>query len=242
MRRGLLLAVLFVGCAADEGEDPGQSESSGAHDDGTGPAAPVHIEGVLIDFVAASTVPGIEVCVHEHPDVPCTQTNAFGFYELDGVPANTDTALVFQHPAFMPTALWLNTGPQDLAISQGIISVELAALFGIALQEPFAADRGHVALAASTFGVVFGLDPVSGTGPAYLDALGILRLDLPFTSPLGLGGFANVEPGPLEVSATIAGMPCLLEPRAIPGNAPGRAVVEILPGHFSAVAGGFICY
>src|SRR5262249_30832581 len=60
---------------------------------------------------------GVEVCVHDMPNIACAKTDAKGAYELDGVPGLTNLVLTLNREGYVPASKSIQTANTDMNVN-----------------------------------------------------------------------------------------------------------------------------
>ena len=129
---------------------------------------------------------------------PCTLSDNYGRYELEGVPADTQGALLFKDNLIVSFAMALHTAADDLDVSLTIDTPALVQSYYddtgveridgrvIVLTEVYPAAPGYSAT----------LEPAVGDGPFYYETVGgILDLEATESSDkVAMAVFLNVDP------------------------------------------------
>ena len=235
------------GTGGTAGGAAGSGGSAGALVD-AGP--PVKVLGYTVGLQDPNPpVADFKVCVYGQPQVPCVMTNAIGYYELDGVPGNSELLIEFTKTSYLPVLRTITTATTtlDMGTIQYPTTAEataFASLAGVTLDPA----KGQVlATALKTVilsdggtgftgqdGVSVSMSPATGAGPFYASA-GALPLpdpNLTATSTNGLALFANVDVGEVEVEMTHATLACTRYVEATWAGSTGTASrVPIVAGY-----------
>jgi len=90
-----------------------------------------YVYGSIILSVPGSfsfeTVPGVQVCLQSHPELPCVTSDDDGAYRIDGIPADTEIVLSAQKSGVMGGATQTRTVPSGGQEMLLIVTDEVAA-------------------------------------------------------------------------------------------------------------------
>lgn len=237
---------------ADGGGGTGGADGGGGSGGTTSDAGTTTITGTILALTDQTTpVSGMKVCVYQNAGVPCVQTDANGDYALGGVPASADVALEYTKTSYQPVLVTVKTvaGPmsvgQFFAPTQTEVSL-LAASVGVTLN----AQKGLILTTAfqGTPGSFTGQDnvtnnmsPKSGAGPYYLNAAGnAVDTSLTVTSTAGIGVFANVDPGDVEITMSHFTKTCQRLSTSWAGSTANASKVKVVAGYLTGGA-GLVC-
>lgn len=87
-------------------------------------------EPVTLDWRAAwfdassfewDAVAGATVCVDDHPEVDCQQTDAEGIFTLTNLPADSDVVLTLTKRGYLPTVKLIHTQSVDASVPQALV-------------------------------------------------------------------------------------------------------------------------
>lgn len=193
-------------------------------------------------------IPGVKICIHQRPSIPCTTTDARGYYTLPGVPVDTPIYLTFTNPAkdLMPMmeALYLpsSLGSTFYKRTEMVTMTEatqIPALFGVTID---LVNKAHIVAdihEQKAFSV-----PVAG---ATITAFSSTSLQGPFylpdpgqpataTGSSGLALFLNATPGDYDFSYSHPSRTCYRHPTAIPGQN-DRSKATVLAGWLTVTSG-----
>lgn len=251
-----LIVLVSGGCGDDDGPSPDASADAGGSDgaapDGGSPDGgprTVAIEGDFFRIVTGATTPveGVEVCVDGHAEVACAMTNAMGAYRLEGVPPATDLLLTFDKDGYLPAQRTVHTpAVRDMALfGFAFGDDDYVAFFETALDLTLDPNLGILTFEATEASVVAvthaglehvtaSIDPASGDGPGYADAMQFPAGTLTETSRSGWGYFVNVEPGEYLVTFTHPDRPCVAHPELgwpAPDGSTATTRVTVAAGH-----------
>jgi hypothetical protein len=201
----------------------------------------------LIDQV--SPVAGMQVCVYGDSSVPCVFTDEFGAYAISGVEADAEILLQFTKAGYFPAVVTVKTTLAALDIgefpapSTGEASI-FASIAGVTLDSAKGQLLGTAVQTGSSGGLVgqdgitMTISPASGTGPFYTNAQSLPDPAATSTGPSGLGLWANVNPGEVEVTFTHPTKTCTPLAMAWPGTAANSVRMTVVAGYL--VGGGAV--
>ncbi len=228
-RLGILLSSLLavVACGNDRAAVPEHSSHAPSGDAGQGSSsaqpkdsgltperAGVAVTGKVVEFVAATmiegpVIPGVKVCVYEHPEVPCVTSDDGGAFSIGGVPMHSETGLTFVKEGYRSSLHPVATEDADIAMPDwagGVLLRDEAAAGLFRGRAPFDPSRGAVTLSTVqpgarfyglfdwVLGVGVSVSPAGGTGPIYLDTA-----EQPLASATETSGgiviWADLDPG-----------------------------------------------
>ncbi len=239
------LLVFSLACGDDDGGTDAGTDTGGEEDTGTpdtfipGDAGPtVTYSFEVNDLLSGDPVVLARTCVFGVPDIPCTmvdETDATGTIE---VPINSEIQLVTTALRYFPelTTYTTTEEPRDVDIDLGKESnvVPLLVAAGVTADP----EKGQLAWLAQT-GPGMGLEGVTATlvgtgeGPFYtLDSLP--SMEQMETSEDGLGIFANVDPGRVEVVYNNPFGDCTFS-EGWAGSAPNQVATNVEPGHLTII-------
>lgn len=204
---GLAAGLLLLGCGDDDagtvsdaGQDAAEPEDVFVPGD-AGPTATWEVD--VRDLLTGDPVTTARICVHRVPELPCASVNMDGVAMLE-VPVNIDLQLHTTATRYMDQ---LNTFTSDgeprrvrLDIAKTSNIVPLLSAAGVTLDR----EKGQLAFLAQSgpgdglADVTATLDPAGGEGP-FFTRDSIPDAELTATTSDGLGVYANVDPGELEV-------------------------------------------
>ncbi len=141
----LLAALVFsFGCGSDEviaasggaggtgGGAGAGGATGGSAGTGGGDAGPtISYSGRFTEFALIGNEPPLEdaeICVVDHPQIPCVNTDADGKYLLTGVPANTELAITATKDGFQGNLVLAVSGEVDQTVDAFMINNTLAQL------------------------------------------------------------------------------------------------------------------
>jgi hypothetical protein len=209
-------------------------------------------------FLDGPGLGGVEVCVYDHPDVPCVATDDSGLYTLRGLPTNAELALTFQKDGYFSMARPLvtedasvnivggNTGEIGTGVPVASHPIPMLRIDALCPDGScsFLEVHGSVAAQESGRGGVFilagaraGLAVTAGSvAAAYTGPAPAYAVD-PALSATASGGRAilpNLEPGVAVISFESAEWSCEAwfggGANSLPSE-PGSIRVPVLPGH-----------
>jgi hypothetical protein len=179
---------------------------------------PLSVSGNIVELSLSTAppnpVPDMKVCVYGLPSVPCVYSDSAGDYTIVGVPGGNDLLLEYTKTGFYPVLRTITTGSTDLELgSIPYPTVAQAKLFATLVGTQLDETRGQVLAMAlktvvladggTTFagqeGVSAAMTPKSGAGPFYTAANSVPDPTAAATSSNGVGLFANVNPGEVEI-------------------------------------------
>jgi hypothetical protein len=247
-----------AGAAGSGGAGTGGSSGAGTGGAGQGGAAggdagnvdagpPVTVTGTCLEFTLSDggsvpAISGMEVCVHEHSEIPCALTDSSGLFVLAGVPASSELLLSFEKAGYLPVLRTITSGtaPMDIGAIQYPTTV-IADLFAQVVGITIEPEKGHVLSLAfqgapTTFvgqdGVSSAMTPASGSGPFYADETGFPDQTLTATSSRGFALFGNVDPGEVEIEMTHPTRACTRYVQATwAGSTPTASRVPVVAGY-----------
>jgi hypothetical protein len=202
----------------------GVAGSAGTASGGTGglvdAGPPVTVSGYIKELTLGTDPPkpvaDMQVCVYGVPSVPCVSSNGIGYYQIP-VPGGNEILLEFTKPTFFPVLRTITTGSADMELgSIPYPTVAQANLFATMVGTALDSAKGQVlAMALKTVilsdgstafggqeGVSAVMSPKSGGGPFYTNDSSLPDTSATATSTTGVGLFANVDPGEVEIEMT----------------------------------------
>lgn len=232
---------------ADGGGGTGGADGGGGTGGTAGDAGTTTITGSIVGLVSGVAVSDLQVCLYQTPAVPCVKTDANGAYALSGVPANAEVLLEYTKASFLPTLVTVKTVAGPMSVGQFLAPTvaeasALASLVGITIDP----TKGHILTTAfqGTPGSFTGQDnvtnsitPKSGSGPYYLNASNVPDTNLTVTSTAGIGLFANVSPGDVEVSMAHFTKTCQRLSTSWAGSTAAASKVKVVAGYLTGGAG-----
>jgi hypothetical protein len=178
--------------------DLGPSGDFGSSADLTG-FMTIHFSGHVSD--SGGAIAGVTVCVYNHPELPCTTSDASGAFTI-ALPETAKTGVLFDAPTHGSVLIAVETGVNDF--SSEVITMEptteLQAYFAAAgTPYPNPGDgflwvRATASGSCCEPGATFSLSPASGVGPFYADATGLENATLVATTTYGLARFGALAP------------------------------------------------
>lgn len=238
--------------ASDDGTDSG---TTGDDDDGsttaaddtgsTGDTSGITLSGTVTNLASGDAVEGVSVCVHEHPDIDCTTTNAQGVYALDDVPVG-EGAIVFEGGGVFPGLFHGITPDMNETLNYFAINHLAAALLAAALGEEIDPALGHVGVwVVDANGdplphVSFEMTPASGAGPGYITPESSIDPQLTETTEVGFAGWVNVDPGAVQITASHPTLDCTPHAAAIVGDEPDAIRMDVTAGYLGTTF-PFVC-
>jgi hypothetical protein len=207
-----------IGGAGGAGGAGTSSSSSASAGTGGSQSSTVAIAGTVVP-VPQGTLPGVSICLLDHPEVPCVTSDGQGKFSID-VPANAEVAITLSKAGFAGVLVPIATSDKDqLQWAIGLQQEPDVKGFYDASPGATYPDANHGFLAvfahpsanpqAGLPGMTASITPVSGTGPFY--ASPNFKLPDPMltsTSTSGIVRFADVAPGMLEITAGPATLVC----------------------------------
>jgi hypothetical protein len=214
--------------AGGGGETTGSAGSAGTPAGGAGGAPftgpTIKVYGTTRKYLAGSTsypvLPGVEVCVHTHPELPCATSDSLGDYTLSA-PAEAEIALHFVKEGFMSALAPWTTGKDDQKTDWDLVPQTLASAVAGAVGATWPPPDGKgyfvfyltAPTAGGTMGATASISPASGVGPYYYDKTGLPDTSLTSVAE-GKGGlFVEVDAGEVDVSIQHPGLICNGGPR-----------------------------
>src|ERR1051325_296540 len=106
-----LLGVFSLGCSDDksaaQGPSPGAAGADGGGGQGNGGGASdtAKLRWQVTELSSNPTpvgIEGVDICVHEHADIPCVKTDKDGFFDLPGLPRDTALNVTFAKTGYVP--------------------------------------------------------------------------------------------------------------------------------------------
>jgi hypothetical protein len=184
-------SLLTLGCGDTESTDEtGVSETDGGSE--TGDPASVTLTGVTTDFASDVGVPMVDICVRDHPEFECAQSDAMGSFSVD-VPFDTDVVLDLGREDYMTTAYHGHFIVDEDDFEFLVPTSDTMALLVSQAGETIDDTKGHVAVGG----------PEGAT-----DADTIPDTSLTEMSSRGLVGIANVDPGELTITVNHPTLTC----------------------------------
>jgi hypothetical protein len=190
---------------------------------GTGGATPgptITFGGTVVHVPGGSTtLSSVEVCVYQHPEIPCVMSDTGGHFTTD-VPAGMEVAVTLSKPGFTGVVVALVTSDQDQTQWEiGLASTTTDQAFYGAAPGATYPDASHgflgVFLDSSSnqnqgfAGATVSLTPASGVGPIYAGATFTMAdPTLQATSTSGAARFAGLTPGTVEIQIAPGTLSC----------------------------------
>jgi hypothetical protein len=201
----------------------------------------------LIDSV--TPVIDMQVCHYGNPNVPCVMTDSFGAYAISGVPAEQEILLEYTKTGYFPALVTVKTRETPIDIGEfPAPTQEEANAFAVLAGVTLDSTKGQLlatAVQAGTGGgfigqpqITLALTPKSGTGPYFTNDQNLPDTSLTSTSANGLGLFANVNPGDVEIAFTHPTKSCTPLAMAWPGAAANSVRMTTVAGYL--VGGGAV--
>jgi hypothetical protein len=230
----------------------GASGSAGAAGSGGGKsdAATTSVSGNIVALIDQVTpVTGMQVCVYGDSSVPCATTDQFGAYTITGMEADKEILLEFTKLNYFPALVTVKTRPTPINIGEfpapttGEASL-FASIAGVTLDSAkgqmlaTAVQPGSGGGFVGQDGVTITVTPDSGAGPFFTDDQNLPDLTLTTTGPNGLGLWANVNPGDVQVAFTHPTKTCTPLAMAWPGTAANAVRMTVVAGYL--VGGGAV--
>jgi hypothetical protein len=154
-------------------------------------------------------VGGVEVCIDQHPEIPCATSAPSGLFTLRGMPAQQDLVLTCVKDGYVSSLRAIETAATDMDNSGAPIVTGKSGSpnpdLGIKYDDTKGAlsfftllseDDGGLVL---PLGVTVTLSPSSGDGPFYTNAENLFERSATGTVG-GLGFFFNLAPGNYELT------------------------------------------
>src|ERR1051325_10607769 len=117
-----LLGVFSLGCSDDksaaQGPSPGAAGADGGGGQGNGGGASdtAKLRWQVTELSSNPTpvgIEGVDICVHEHADIPCVKTDKDGFFDLPGLPRDTALNVTFEKTGYVPVLKSIETSNID---------------------------------------------------------------------------------------------------------------------------------
>lgn len=239
------------GSTGGSGGSSGQSGSAGAAgSDGGSDAGTTSVSGTIVALIDSVTpVIDMQVCVYGNASVPCVQTDSFGAYTITGVEAEKELLLEYTKAAYYPALVTVKTRSTPIDIGEfPAPTLEEANVFAVLAGVTLDPTKGQLlatAVQAGTGGgfvgqnqITLGMTPQSGTGPYFTDDQNLPDTSLSSTNTNGLGLFANVNPGDVDVAFTHPSKTCTPLAMAWPGTAANSVRMTTVAGYL--VGGGAV--
>lgn len=228
------------GSSSSTGTTGGSEDTGDETSTGTGPTA--MISGIVSDFLMATPLEAIDVCVFGQDGIPCATTDAAGAYSLVGVPV-AEGAIEFTGNGRFPSLFWGEGPMDDQVLSYRLLSNLAAAVLAASLGEEIDDNLGHLALAVTSDGallseVSFTMSPSSGAA-GYLTMEGI-DPQLTETTEVGFAGWLNIDVGEVEIVANHPTLDCVPGPGALVGATPDALRIDITAGYLGSTF-PFVC-
>ncbi len=237
------------GTGGSTGGTGGTGGTDGGTGDAGGDAGPTStVSGSIVGLISSTTpVSGMKVCVYKTPSIPCVTTGSNGNYQLMGVPANAEVLLEYTKTGYLSSLVTVKTvvGPMSIGQFQAPTTSE-ADTFASMVGTTIDTTKGQILITAfqGAPGSYTGQDnvtatvtPKSGTGPFYLTSSMLPSTSLTTTSTAGIGLFANVSPGDVEVTLTHLSKSCQRMGTSWSGTTPTASKVKVVAGYLTAGAG-----
>jgi hypothetical protein len=230
------------------------STSGGGGGAGGGSAGPpILFGGTTVESLTGNALAGVEVCVHQHPEIACVASDAMGHFDFQ-VPGDAQIALTFTKTGFTGIVIPIITtaGQNQTQWGVGLPLVSESHAFyagfpgttypdptkgflGIQLSNPMNFQLGFAGLVAS-------ITPASGEGPLYAGLNGPYVADptLQATSGVGFVRFANVNAGIVEVDIGPSSHACTANFGGWSAPNANAARAPIVPGFETHI--GFGCF
>jgi hypothetical protein len=180
------------------------------------------------------------VCIHDHPAIPCVTTDAGGRFGFD-LPVNEELAVTVRGDGLVNTAFGLSTTTHDL--TEATLSLEKNetvaaryAAFGVKYPDD---DRGFVLVrdevqgagGAGVDGITMSMLPNTGKGPFYFEPNSNPSPGRTSTSTWSVAAFAGVAPGVVEIVLGPGAITCVPSKMAWAAQAANRVRVPVLQGY-----------
>jgi hypothetical protein len=235
-----------TGTHGDDGSTTASDDTGTDTDmDSTGEASGITLSGTVTNLANGEAVENVSVCVHEHPAIDCATTNAEGAYVLEGVPVG-EGAMAFNGGGIFPGLFHGITPDMDDTLHYYAIQTLAAALLAASLGEEIDPARGHLGVWAIDANgdpldqVSFEITPASGAGPGYITSESSIDPDLTETTEVGFGGWVNVNPGVIQITASHPTLDCTPHAAAIVGDEPDAIGMNVTAGRLSSTF-PFVC-
>jgi hypothetical protein len=158
----------------------------------------------------------VDICVFEHPELPCTTSDGTGAFTID-LPVSSETGLTLERGGYQSVLLPLAVGTTPLTYTIGVPTASSRATLYNAFNATYPdATNGYVLVVGTLKGQnELGLDgatatiaPASGGGPFYVDTNGVAAPSATSTSTYSEIFFANVAPGTYTATLAPSTMTC----------------------------------
>lgn len=233
-----ILAIL-VACGSSTGSPDASRGLDSNIQDATPDTMFDTLSGTVFDNDAQAPIANASVCIPSTPFTLCTTTDGSGSWTLQVASGSMREyfALELTATGYAGEAYFGFVQPGAYAyVSEAFLIPDARETTFLHTQAGFtypSATTGFIALRAGVnevTGVVATLAPASGTGPVYLDAMGVPTPSLTGTTTSGAVLFGNVAPGHYNITATANGQPCT----SMPAN---TVIVGDLPPDGTATVG-----
>ncbi|HVU00935.1 MAG TPA: hypothetical protein VHE30_04255 [Polyangiaceae bacterium] len=208
------------GGASGAGGNGGQGGGGGKSSGGTGDAglAGADLKWKVLPAsdpnsdAPPSGIAGVHVCVDEHPEIACADSDADGFFTLKHLPQTSDVVLELTKDGYIPQLVAIETSDIDMNAVQNPVQMtptgaDLSATLGFTVDGTNLGAIGFFVLGAvgSGFGPLPGstatLTPDGAKGPFYYHADGQYDPALKKTESYG-GAYLNVPEGNYKLTFT----------------------------------------
>ncbi len=168
----------------------------------------VDVHGGFFALGHPQPVAGVEVCVKEHPAVPCATSCAGGLFSLAGVPDHQDVTLVARKTGYLPLELPRAARQPAGGYYHYLVSALALDALAAGIDRPLDPQAAMILAAADRPGVRFDLTPTSGCGPIYAGDDGLPDARQPATGQPALGWLVNLAAADYAITASLHGVPC----------------------------------
>jgi hypothetical protein len=204
---------------------------------------------------APPPIEGVDICVHEHAEIPCVKTDKDGFFDLAGLPRDTAVHITFNKTGLIPVLKTIETSNIDMDAT-GNPPINMFAEAAPPTDLGFTVDVTKGVLnffvigpAEAGFGPLPGstaaLSPKSGNGPIYFgESASIYDVNAKATFSFG-GNFYNLDEGDYKVTFTAppgnncAGISFPFSGWGVPVANEAAVTAKVLPGYFTWQVGVF---
>jgi hypothetical protein len=264
-----VVCALAIGCSEDKqaatGSSPdggaGGGAGSGGKGSGGAPAANTSkLHWQVTELAASPTTPppaieGVDICVHEHAEIPCVKTDKDGFFDLAGLPRDTALNITFKKTGYVPTLKSIETSNTDMDAT-GNPPINMIAEGTPPTDFGFTVDvtKGILSFfvigpAEAGFGPLPGstatLSPKAGNGPIYFgEEPNSYDVNAKATYSFG-GNFYNLDEGDYKVTFAAppgndcAGISFPFSGWGVPVSGEPAVTAKVLPGHVTWQVGNF---
>jgi hypothetical protein len=242
-----LCALVLGGCSSapeSSREDRGFASSLAPACD---PSSVATLQEVAIDHATGSRMAKVDVCVTPTDGSAaesCALTSATGSVAFS-IPRCRDYRVTFTQVGYLGANQLLRI-VGDAGTGARMLSTQVASQFARALGTRLDLTKAQPAaisydmLGDGLAGLSLSLTPASGM-PWYLDSSGAPSGSLTVTTPAGIGGFFNADPGTYVMHADVPAGPNVCNSAMyVPGDAPRSVKIEAIAG--SIAIARFDCF